>query len=140
MGGKCKQEIECSQNGGRTWHALDGAPLCDESVEYRFTPVVLKYRVALLDDGTERWMALMHCVGTASDLEKSEVFVRWITDWTEVTEPPVEKPEPKMKKYERWLNLYNKGAVEAHATPADAETYAGRGRVECRRIEWEVPA
>lgn len=135
------RKVEWSQNGGRTWYALSSVPLWDESVEYRFADSVLRYRVALFDDDDgagANWVEIVRTEAAERSCEAAGNFVRWITDWTEVTEPPVEPP--KTKKYERWLNLYDRGAVGAHATPADAETYAGLDRVECRRIEWEVPA
>lgn len=132
------RKLEYSANG-RAWNSVPfNAPKWDESVEYRFADSVLRYRVALFNDHGADRVGVVRTEAAERSCEAAGNFVRWITDWTEVTEPPVEPP--KTKKYERWLNLYDKGAVGAHATPADAETYAGLDRVECRRIEWEVPA
>lgn len=132
------RKVQCRRPLGQ-WTTLDETPLWKPGLEYRFADSVLRYRVALFEDGgAGRWTAIANNAQDEEDLCRAPFFIRWITDWTEVTEPPVEPP--KTKKYERWLNLYDKGAVGAHATPADAETYAGLDRVECRRIEWEVPA
>lgn len=133
------RKVQCRRPRGQ-WTTLDETPIWDPGFEYRFADSVLRYRVALFDNGAQRWTTTTDSPTTAANWEETKGFIRWITDWIEVTEPVVEEPKPKMKKYERWLNLYNNGTFGTHATLADAETYAGIDHVECRRIEWEVPA
>lgn len=132
------KSVECSLPGGSKWHKVTCAPTWDENKEYRFAPDVLKYRVALFDTGAQRWTSTTGDPTIAANWEGAWPFVRWITDWTEVTEQVVEKP--KMKKYERWLNLYPDGTCQVHRAKETADEEADADRVECRHIEWGVSA
>lgn len=132
------RKVQCRRPLGQ-WTTLDETPLWDPGFEYRFADSALRYRVALFDTGVRRWTSTTDDPTTASELEASWPFVRWLTDWTEVTEKPVEEPKPKTKKYERWVNLYRDGTLVFHKHKSSADEEADADRVECRHIEWEVP-
>lgn len=130
------RKVQCRRPLGQ-WTTLDETPLWEPGFEYRFADSVLRYRVALFENGSERWTSTSINQNEAAAKEKLTTFVRWITDWTEVTDPSVEEPKPKMKKYEAWVTLFDDGSVAIWRS--QEETYAGLDRVECRRIEWDVP-
>lgn len=134
------RKVECRLSNGE-WQTTETTVYraWDESLEYRFADSVLRYRVALFENRNARWTSSTDDLARATNWEGTSNFVGWITDWVEVDEPVAEKPEPKTKKFERWLNLYRDGTLVIHHTKESADEEADANRVECRHIEWEVP-
>ncbi len=56
-------------------------------------------------------------------------------DNTDLTWTP---PAPKVKRHQRWLNLYANGTFYTFDSKEAADICANDDRVECRLIEWEV--
>lgn len=49
------------------------------------------------------------------------------------------KEKPKLPKRTKWINLYLNGKAEIYSTEDFANAAASPNRIECRKIEWEVP-
>lgn len=135
------RKVQCRRPLGQ-WTTLDETPLWEPDFEYRFADSALRYRVALFNDHGANWVDVVRTEAAERSCEAAGNFVRWITDWTEVTEPVVEEPKPKPKtvKREAWLALTADGECAVFEDEVNARHFVINHGVECRHIEWEVPS
>jgi hypothetical protein len=68
------------------WEEISKYPSWSDGMEYRIKPKTTKYRLYLNDFGWGSVVCLLteNCSNPCSWLEKSEGFVRWLSDWQEV--------------------------------------------------------
>jgi hypothetical protein len=66
-----------------TWIDLS-SPSWNYSFEYRIKPEVIRYRVALRTKQTGYWTSNADNEIEEKDIEDSDSFKKWLTDWIEV--------------------------------------------------------
>lgn len=64
------------------WKDIAIPSWCHDS-QYRIKPTTKKYRVALMDNGRDKFAMVVNSPNASADMESSTCFVRWLTDWVE---------------------------------------------------------
>ena len=81
-------EIQVFMKAEQVWSDVK-TPAWFEGYEYRIKPekkvIKIKYRIVLFGDTETVWTNITNNTDVASEFEESKYFIKWLTDWIEVT-------------------------------------------------------